>query len=67
MANDLAAGHRLELDWLAGKVVELGRKHNIPTPGHRPIDAILKPYRMGRGVELAARSASPNFMAISTM
>jgi 2-dehydropantoate 2-reductase len=67
MANDLEAGHRLELDWIAGKVVALGRKHNIPTPGHRAIYAILKPYRMGRGVESAARSASPNFMAISTM
>src|SRR5215470_13139003 len=27
MANDLEAGNRLELDWLAGKVVALGRKY----------------------------------------
>jgi 2-dehydropantoate 2-reductase len=47
MANDLDAGNRLELDWIAGKVVALGRKHNIPTPGHEAIYAILKPYRMG--------------------
>ena len=26
MANDLDAGNRLELDWLAGKVVALGPK-----------------------------------------
>jgi 2-dehydropantoate 2-reductase len=32
MANDLAAGNRLELDWLAGKVVALGRQFGIPTP-----------------------------------
>jgi 2-dehydropantoate 2-reductase len=47
MANDLDASNRLELDWIAGKVVALGRKHNIPTPGHEAIYAILKPYRMG--------------------
>jgi 2-dehydropantoate 2-reductase len=32
MGNDLLRGNRLELPWLAGKVVELGRKHGIPTP-----------------------------------
>jgi 2-dehydropantoate 2-reductase len=48
MANDLAAGNRLELDWLAGAVVALGRKHGVPTPGHAAVYAILKPYRMGR-------------------
>ena len=48
MANDLDAGNRLELDWLAGKVVALGRKHDIPTPSHGAVYAILKPYRMGR-------------------
>ena len=48
MANDLEAGNRLELDWLAGKVAALGRKHGIPTPGHAAVYAILKPYRMGR-------------------
>jgi len=48
MANDLEAGNRLELDWLAGKVAALGRKHGIPTPGHAAVYAILKLYRMGR-------------------
>ncbi len=48
MANDLEAGNRLELDWIAGKVVALGRKYSIPTPGHEAVYAILKPYRMGR-------------------
>ena len=48
MANDLEAGNRLELDWLAGKVVALGRKHGVPTPGHEAVYAMLKPYRMGR-------------------
>jgi len=48
MANDLDTGRRLELDWLAGKVVALGRKYGIATPGHEAVYAILKPYRMGR-------------------
>jgi 2-dehydropantoate 2-reductase len=48
MANDLAAGNRLELDWLAGKVVALGRKYGVPTLAQEAVYAILKPYRMGR-------------------
>ena len=47
MANDLAAGNRLELDWLAGKVVSLGREHGVPTPANEAVYAILKPFRMG--------------------
>jgi 2-dehydropantoate 2-reductase len=48
MANDLEAGNRLELDWLAGKVVVLGRKHGVPTPSQEAVYAMLKPFRMGR-------------------
>ncbi len=48
MANDLDAGNRLELDWLAGKVVALGRKYGIATPAQEAVYAVLKPYRMGR-------------------
>lgn len=48
MANDLDAGNRLELDWLAGRVVALGLKYGIPTPTQETVYAILKPYRMGR-------------------
>ena len=48
MANDLEAGNRLELDWLAGKVVALGRKYGIPTPAQEAVYAILKPHRMGQ-------------------
>jgi 2-dehydropantoate 2-reductase len=48
MANDLDAGNRLELDWLAGTVVALGRRHGVPTPTHEAVYAVLKPYRMGR-------------------
>jgi 2-dehydropantoate 2-reductase len=48
MANDLDAGNRLELDWLAGKVVALGRKYGVATPAQEAVYAILKAYRMGR-------------------
>lgn len=47
MAVDLLRGNRLELPWLAGKVVELGRKHGIPTPANAAIFAALKPYANG--------------------
>jgi 2-dehydropantoate 2-reductase len=47
MALDLERGNRLELPWLGGKVVELGRKLGIPTPAHSLMYALLKPYIMG--------------------
>jgi 2-dehydropantoate 2-reductase len=49
MANDLDRGQRLELDWLAGKVVALGRQYGVPTPANTAVYAILKPWRMGAG------------------
>jgi 2-dehydropantoate 2-reductase len=50
MAVDLSRGNRLELPWLAGKVVELGREHGIPTPANATIFAALKPYANGAPV-----------------
>jgi 2-dehydropantoate 2-reductase len=47
MALDLDRGNRLELPWLGGKVVELGRELGVPTPTHSMMVAILKPYIMG--------------------
>ena len=47
MAVDLERGNRLELPWLAGKVVALGRAHGIPTPSNAAIFAALKPYANG--------------------
>jgi 2-dehydropantoate 2-reductase len=48
MALDLERGNRLELPWLGGKVVELGRKLGVPTPTHSLMCAMLKPYIMGK-------------------
>src|SRR6201995_2597179 len=47
MALDLDRGNRLELPWLGGKVVELGRELGVPTPTHATLYAMLKPYTMG--------------------
>jgi hypothetical protein len=44
MGTDLLRGNRLELPWFAGKVIELGRRHNIPTPVNGFIYSALKPY-----------------------
>jgi 2-dehydropantoate 2-reductase len=40
-------GNRIELPWLSGKVVALGRELGVPTPTHAMINAALKPYAMG--------------------
>ena len=50
MALDLERGSRLELPWLGGKVVELGRQLGVPTPTHSMMYAMLKPYIMGAPV-----------------
>jgi 2-dehydropantoate 2-reductase len=47
MAVDLLRGNRLEVPYLAGKVVALGKKHDIPTPANAAIFAALKPYANG--------------------
>jgi 2-dehydropantoate 2-reductase len=48
MAHDLERGNRLELDWLTGKVVSLGRELGVPTPTSAVVYAALKLHRMGR-------------------
>lgn len=44
MAHDLIRGNRIELPWLGGKVVALGRELGIPTPVHEVLYAVLKLY-----------------------
>jgi 2-dehydropantoate 2-reductase len=45
LLHDLEAGRRIELDWLAGKVAELGRLLSVPTPANRAVYAALKLHR----------------------
>ena len=47
MQGDLARGNRLELPWLSGAVVELGRRAGIPTPLNRAVADILGLYVNG--------------------
>jgi 2-dehydropantoate 2-reductase len=48
LLHDLERGSRIELDWLAGKVLELGASLNIPTPANGAVYAALKLHRQGR-------------------
>jgi 2-dehydropantoate 2-reductase len=47
LLHDLERGSRIELDWLAGKVVKLGRGLAIPTPANDAVYAALKLHRQG--------------------
>ena len=47
MLHDLERGNRIELDWLAGKVVSLGRELGVPTPANEAVYKMLKLSRMG--------------------
>ncbi|MDO8878805.1 MAG: 2-dehydropantoate 2-reductase [Pseudolabrys sp.] len=48
MAHDLERGNRLELDWLAGKVRDLGRELGVPTPASDTVYKVLKLHRLGK-------------------
>ena len=41
MAHDAAAGRPLEVDWLSGAVVRMGREAGIPTPANNAVAAVL--------------------------
>jgi ketopantoate reductase len=60
MANDLLRGNRLEMPWFAGKMVELGLRHGIPTPVNGFIYGVPKPYVLLRRVRPAARKSYRN-------
>ena len=45
--EDLERGRRLELPWLSGAVVRIGKEAGVPTPIHRFITAVLTPFVNG--------------------
>ncbi len=47
MAHDLERGNRMELDWLAGRIVSLGRELGVPVPMNTAVYSVLKLHRMG--------------------
>jgi 2-dehydropantoate 2-reductase len=42
MCQDILKGEKTEIDFLNGKIVELGRKHSIPTPVNETIVGFIK-------------------------
>src|SRR5438093_11574391 len=47
MLEDLERGRRLELPWLSGALVRIGKEVGVPTPIHSFISAVLTPYVNG--------------------
>ena len=46
--HDLDRGNRLEVEWLSGGVVQLGREAGVPTPANRAVWDILALHAQGR-------------------
>jgi len=57
MLGDLERGNRLELPWLSGGVVQMGKDLNLPTPANSFVVAALKLYINGRPAD--ARTPKP--------
>jgi 2-dehydropantoate 2-reductase len=57
MLGDLERGNRLELPWLSGGVVQMGKELGVPTPANGFIVAALKHYINGRPAD--ARTPKP--------
>ena len=49
MLEDLERGKRLELAWLSGAIVRMGRELGVPTPVHGFITTSLKLHASSRG------------------
>jgi len=50
MLEDIERGRRLELPWLSGAVVRLGKESGVPTPTHQFITTVLTPFVKGPGI-----------------
>jgi 2-dehydropantoate 2-reductase len=57
MLGDLERGNRLELPWLSGGVVQMGKELKVPTPANSFVVAVLKLYINGRPAD--ARTPKP--------
>jgi len=47
MFQDLEAGRRLEIEYLSGTIVRLGREKGVETPIHRTAWVAIKPWHNG--------------------
>jgi 2-dehydropantoate 2-reductase len=48
MLQDVEAGRKTEVEMFAGKVMELGRRHNIPTPVNEKLYRLIKGMEQGQ-------------------
>jgi 2-dehydropantoate 2-reductase len=48
MLDDLERGSRIEMPWLSGHVVALGKRHGIPSPANSTVKLALKLHVEGR-------------------
>jgi 2-dehydropantoate 2-reductase len=48
MAHDKRAGKPLEVNWLSGGVVRVGKRHGVPTPTHAFITQALSVDAAGK-------------------
>lgn len=58
MLEDIERGRRLELPWLSGAVVRLGKQAGVPTPIHQFITTILTPFVNGLPAEALAKAGT---------
>jgi 2-dehydropantoate 2-reductase len=59
MLQDLERGRRLELPWLSGAIVRMGRELAVPTPTHALISTALKLHAGGAPAGSAAERRTP--------
>ncbi len=60
MHHDLQRGNRLEVRWLSGGVVELGKQVSVPTPLNRAVADILALHESGSKAESAGAFGIPS-------
>lgn len=55
MANDLERGKPIEVDWLSGRMHQLGMRFGIATPGHSAVYRALHLHAAGNALKAIAR------------
>ena len=60
MLEDIERGRRLELPWLSGAVVRIGKEVGVPTPIHQFITTVLTPFVEGLPSVASAKDGLPN-------
>jgi hypothetical protein len=67
MLDDLERGRPLELPWLSGAVVRIGREHGVQTPTHRFVAAALGPVVRGSAAHLKTNRLRDGRVATDTV